>query len=97
MKNWLTRSLRVALSEDARTLNAKHLKQGALAASRLHKIKEEAEQGLRRFWEESSDALPRYPTKDTTPTTAFTTTSKKGRVGQRKPKRDIVGVNSDDS
>lgn len=97
LKNWLTRSLRVALAEEARTLNTKHLKQGAFSASRLNKIKEETEQGLRRFREESSLANQQYLTEYSTQMPALTYPPEKGRVGQRKPKRDAVGVNSDDS
>ena len=96
LKNWLARSLRVALSEEALTLNNKHLKRGALGAARLKKIKEEALQGLRRFREESNfdsqQCLTEYNIEIPAPGSA-----KQGRVGQRKPKRDAVGVNSDDS
>ncbi len=96
LKNWLTRSYRLALAEESPTLYVRHLKQGAFSASRLRKIKEEAQQGLRRFEEESSFAarpdLVEHPQMP-----ILTHTPKKGRLGQRKPKRDAVGVNCDDS
>lgn len=97
LKNWLTRSLRVALAEEARTLNTKHLRQGALGASRINKIKEEAEQGFRRFQEESGSVDRKYSTEYGIQMPVFSCAPKKGRVGQRKPKRDAVGVNLDDS
>lgn len=96
LKNWLTRSLRVALSEEARTLNTKHLKQGAFSTCRLNKIKEEADQGLRRFQNESSFATQQYLTEYNIQMPALASAPKKGRVGQRKPKRDAVGVNLND-
>lgn len=43
LKNWLTRSLRVALAESATTLTTSHLKQGAFGASRINKIRSEAQ------------------------------------------------------
>ncbi len=97
LKNWLTRSLRVALAEEARTLNTKHLKVGAFSASRINKIKEEAEQGFRRFQEESSFVARQYLTEYGTKMEVGNCVPKKGRVGQRKPKRDAVGVNPDDA
>ena len=99
LKNWLTRSLRVAYAEEARTLKLKHLKMGALGASRLKKIKEEAEQGLRRFLSESSFFEQPY-SREHRPKRVpinYLPPKSKGRVGQRKPKRDTVGVNPDDS
>ncbi|MBU7587307.1 MAG: ATP-binding protein [Nostoc sp. TH1S01] len=96
LKNWLTRSLRVAYSEEARTLNSKHLKLGAFSASRINKIKEEAQQGFKRFQEESSFFERQYSTEYGIKMPAKNSLLKKGRVGQRKPKRDDVGVNSDD-
>lgn len=97
LKNWLTRSLRVALAEQARTLNTKHLKVGAFSASRINKIKEEAEQGFRRFQEETSFVDGQYLTEYGTKMRVGSCVPKKGRVGQRKPKRDAVGVNPDDA
>ena len=99
LKNWLTRSLRFAYAEEARTLKLKHLKMGALGASRLKKIKEEAEQGLRRFLSESSffeqpDSREHHPKRALI---NYRRCKSKGRVGQRKPKRDAVGVNPDGS
>jgi len=42
LKNWLTRSLRVALAQQGHTLTFSHLKQGAFSAYRINKIREEA-------------------------------------------------------
>ena len=96
LKNWLTRSLLIALTEDALTLTFKHLKQGAFSGSRINKIREEALSGERRIGEEvslknrlDSDAHPTVPTQ--------ASSSKKGRVGKRLPKRDVVGINNNDS
>lgn len=99
LKNWLTRSLRFAYAEEARTLKLKHLKMGALGASRLKKIKEEAEQGLRRFLSESSFFEQPYSREHRPQRDAinYLPPKGKGRVGQRKPKRDAVGVAPDGS
>ncbi|MDJ0733257.1 MAG: ATP-binding protein [Nostocaceae cyanobacterium] len=96
LKNWLTRSLRIAYSEKARTLKIKHLKVGAFSVSRINKIKEEAEQGFRRFQEAEGLVDRKYSTEYGTKIRAKKTVLKKGRVGQRKPKRDVVGVNPDE-
>lgn len=96
LKNWLTRSLRVAYSEQARTLNIKHLKVGAFSASRINKIKEEADYGFRRYQEESGFVDRQYLAENDTKMLG-NSVPKKGRVGQRKPKRDLVGVNPNDS
>lgn len=99
LKNWLTRSLRFAYAEEAKTLRLKHLKKGALGASRLKKIKEEAEQGLRRFQEESS-FFEQPSSREHRPKRAainHVLLKGKSRVGQRKPKRDAVGVKPDGS
>lgn len=96
LKNWLTRALRFAYSEQAKTLNIKHLKAGAFGASRINKIKEEADYGFRRYQEESGYFERQYFTEKDTKNLGKSL-PKKGRVGQRKPKRDLVGVNPNDS
>lgn len=72
---------------------------GALGASRLKKIKEEAEQGLRRFLSESSFFEQPYSREHRPQRDAinYLPPKGKGRVGQRKPKRDAVGVAPDGS
>ena len=95
LKNWLTRSLLFAYAEEARTLKLKHLKQGALGASRLKKIKEEAEQGLRRFLSESSLFEQPYSREHRPQRATIKHVPSHSRVGQRKPLRDAVGVNLD--
>jgi hypothetical protein len=96
LKNWLTRSLRFAYSEQAHTLNIKHLKAGAFSASRINKIQEEATVGFRRYQEESGSFERQYLTEQDTKILGKSL-PKKGRVVQRKPKRDLVGVNPNDS
>lgn len=47
LKNWLVKSLVIALSEEAHTLTIKHLELGALESSRLIRIRQEAVEGFR--------------------------------------------------
>ncbi len=91
----MTRSLRFAYSEQAHTLNIKHLKAGAFSASRINKIKEEASHGFRRYQEESGFVDRQYLVENNTKMLGKSV-PKKSRVGQRQPKRDSVGVNLND-
>ena len=91
LKNWLTRSLRVALADSAPTLTISHLKQGAFSTSRLHKIRSEAQQGERRLLQEDSLSFPLESSLLSNHQSLNKSSTKRGRVGQRSPKRDTVG------
>jgi hypothetical protein len=97
LKNWMARSLRVALAEEAHNLSAKHLKQGAFSFDRIKKIREEAEQGERLFRNEPNFSNKKPLKEFDTGLPVITDSSKKSRVGQRKPKRDPVGMNQNDT
>lgn len=98
LKNWLTKSLRIALEEGATTLKSKHLKQGEPSPSRRQQIREEALFGEKRLRDESTeadfeerDALSKQQQK------APKSQPKRGRVGKRNPKRDPVGLHQHES
>jgi transposase InsO family protein len=97
LKNWLTRSLRLALAESAPTLTTSHLKQGAFSASRINKIRAEAQQGERRFIEENSLSFQLESSKGSNHHSVNKSSSKRVRVGQRSPKRDTVGIEQYDN
>jgi len=92
LKDWLHRSLRNALNDNAKTLLVKHLKKGELSTIRRNQIREEAERGeqilqreLSGSWQATANASSnREPRSEK---------SRQGssRPGQRKPKRDPVG------
>ncbi|AFY57347.1 hypothetical protein Riv7116_4939 [Rivularia sp. PCC 7116] len=97
LKNWLTRSLRVALAESATTLTTSHLKQGAFGASRINKIRSEAQQGERRLLESEGLSFHLESSNVSNNQAVNKSSTKKGRVGQRNPKRDAVGMKQYDS
>ncbi len=92
LKNWLTRSLRFAIAEHSATLTLKHLEQGAFSPSRINQIFQEAQQGKSRMAQESSFSPKPSLTISSSSSLDTGSHSRKGRVGQRKPKRDPVGV-----
>lgn len=97
LKNWITRSLRVAFAEEAHTLSAKHLQQGAFSPDRINKIREEAEQGERLLQNESNFSGRQHIKKLDIGREVISSSSKKSPVGQRKAKRDSVGINQDEN
>lgn len=97
LKNWLTRALRVALAESAPTLTTSHLKQGAFSASRINKIRSEAQQGERRLLQENSLSFQLESDDVSNHQSVNNSSTKRGRVGQRNPKRDAVGMKQYDS
>lgn len=97
LKNWLTRSLRFAYEEDAATLTIKHLEQGAFSQGRINQIFQESEQGQLRLKQESSYYFIGNLTTSVTPDVVQGASLKKGRVGKRKPKRDPVGTQDNES
>ncbi len=100
LKNWLTRSLRDALEEKAETITDRHLKRRAWSVSQCKKMLQEIEEGEIQLEETEEDisnlrkamGLDQDLTEETNE--ASPKPKKKGtrRVGQRKPKRDSVGV-----
>ncbi|MGK7956011.1 MAG: AAA family ATPase [Crocosphaera sp.] len=97
LKNWLTRSLRVALAESAPTLTISHLKQGAFSASRINTIRSEAQQGERRLLQEDSFSFQLESSSVSNHQSVNKSFTKRGRVGRRSPKRDAVGMKSYDN
>lgn len=92
LKDWLHRSLRNALNDNAKNLSIKHLKKGELSAIRRNQIREEAERGEQILQRESSGRgqVTANPSSNREPRSEK---SRQGssRPGQRKPKRDPVG------
>lgn len=97
LKNWLTRSLRFAIAEQSATLTLKHLEQGAFSPSRINQIFQEAQQGKSRMAQESTFSPKPSLTISSSSSLNSGSRSRKGRVGQRKPKRDPVGVKEHES
>lgn len=97
LKNWLTRSLRVALASEAKTLTTSHLRQSAIGASRINKIRSEAQQGERRLLESGGLSVGLESSDVSNNQVINKSSTRIGRVGQRNPKRDAVGMNQYDS
>ncbi len=97
LKNWLTRSLRVALAESAPTLTISHLKQGAFSASRINTIRSSAQQGERLLLQEDSFSFPLESSSVSNHQSVNKSSTKRGRVGRRSPKRDAVGMKQYDN
>ena len=97
LKNWLTRSLRVALAESAPTLTISHLKQGAFSASRINTIRSEAQQGERRLLQEDNLSFPLESSSVSNHQSVNKSSTQRGRVGRRSPKRDAVGMKQYDN
>ncbi|MEH2207244.1 MAG: AAA family ATPase [Nostoc sp.] len=96
LKSWLIRALNIAIEKNENTLTKNHLQQAELSLVRRKQICEEAKAGEKRFTEsfinnEGSDTF----TSQQNRATASKSTHR--GVGERKPQRDQVGVNSYDS
>jgi energy-coupling factor transporter ATP-binding protein EcfA2 len=92
LKDWLHRSLRTALNDNAKTLLVEHLKKGELSAVRRKQIREEAERGEQILkLEESVNQPSTTNLSDSQPAQADKPKRGNSRPGQRKPKRDPVG------
>lgn len=102
LKNWLTRALKDALDEDANTVTLKHLERRAWSVAQCQRMLKEILEGERQLTETESDiqnlrnslglgdetlSFPEKSPKNTT--------KKSKKVGQRKPKRDSVGLEQD--
>lgn len=102
LKNWLTRALKDALDEGANTVNLKHLEKRAWSVAQCQRMFQEIQEGERQLTETENDikslraslglgeetfVVPEEQPK--------TKTRKSKKVGQRKPKRDSVGLEPD--
>jgi hypothetical protein len=95
LKNWWYRSLKNALEENAKTVRIKDFQAKELSAGRRKKIKEEAEKGekdLAELYREAKDSNKSKPEEDL----ASRPKSRSRKVGERKPTRDLVGINQGD-
>lgn len=95
LKSWWYRSLKNALEENAQTVRMKDFQTKELSAGRRKKIREEAEKGekdLAELYREAKDSNKSKPPEELSPQP----NSKGRQVGQRKPTRDLVGINPSD-
>ncbi len=104
LKNWLTRALKDALDEDANTVTLKHLERRAWSVAQCQRMFQEIQEGERQLTETENDIKSLRAslglggtTPEPVPSPAKLDSSKnkahKGKkVGQRKPKRDSVGL-----
>lgn len=95
LKSWWYRSLKNALEEKAKTVRMKDFQAKELSPGRRKKILEEAEKGerdLAALYQEDKDFIKSKPEEDL----ASKPKSRSGSVGDRKPTRDLVGINQGD-
>lgn len=91
LKDWLHRSLGLALDDDAKTLLLKHLKKGALTPIRRQQIREEAERGEQILKQEASGKQQTEANSSRNQEDQPGKNKGNSRPGQRQPKRDPVG------
>ena len=103
LKEWLDRALIASLKEGCETMAARHLETTALSASQCEKIAVEAHEGEAQL---SSVNQAQARLREVLGMCAFSSTPPKAeavrrrssiRVGQRKPRRDRVGLNQSQS
>ncbi len=101
LKDWLTRTLRDALEEEAETITDKHLQRRAWSVSQCRRMLQEIEEGERQLEETEEDVFelrkslgldPDFIEDNSTNSPNSTKKKRSRRVGQRKPKRDSIGV-----
>ena len=99
LKDWLTRTLRDVLEEEGKTITQKHLKRRAWSVAQCTRMLQEIEEGEQQLEETEEDVSLLRKSLGIDPETIEETLntpskSKKGsrRVGQRKAKRDPIGV-----
>jgi hypothetical protein len=95
LKSWWYRSLKNALEENATTVRIKDFKAKELSFGRRKKIQEEAEKGekdLAELYREAKNSNKSKPEEDL----ASQPKSRSRKVGERKPTRDLVGINQGD-
>ena len=99
LKDWLTRALRDALEEENKTITQKHLKQRAWSIAQCTRMLQEIQEGEQQLEETEEDVsefrellgIDPETIEETLKTTAKST-KRSNRVGQRKAKRDPIGV-----
>lgn len=92
LKDWLMRSLKVALEENSEVFTMKHMKKTALSINKVSKLLDEIEVGESLFIEkEETVNLVRGKLGLTVIATHSKQATNKGRVGERNPTRDKVG------
>lgn len=89
LKSWWYRSLKKALDENATTVRLKDFKAKELSSGRRKQIRQEAEEGERRF---ASLHRQEENTFNSQPKQSSSSQSKKRKVGTRNPQRDLVGM-----
>ncbi|MGL6339623.1 MAG: ATP-binding protein, partial [Waterburya sp.] len=100
LKDWLTRTLRDALEEGAETLTDKHLQRRAWSVAQCKRMLQEIEEGERQLEETEEDVLDLRKSlgldldviEETSQSLSKPKKKSSRRVGQRKPKRDSIGV-----
>ncbi len=100
LKDWLTRALRDALEEGAKTITDKHLKRRAWSVAQCKRMLQEITEGESQLKETEQDVsdlrkslgLDQDLIAETAETTSKSKKKSPRRVAQRKPKRDSIGV-----
>jgi hypothetical protein len=102
LKNWLTRALKDALDEGASSVTLKHLERRAWSVTQCQRMFKEILEGERQLTETENDIKSLRASlglgeevvsyQDEKPAT---NTKKGNKVGQRKPKRDSIGLDQD--
>jgi AAA domain len=102
LKNWLTRALKDALDEGASTVTLKHLERRAWSVAQCQRMFKEILEGERQLTETESDIKSLRASLGLEEETFLandeklkTNTRKGKKVGQRKPKRDSIGLEQD--
>lgn len=99
LKDWLTRTLTDVLEKGEATITQKHLKRRAWSAAQCKRMLQEIEEGEKQLEETPEEVSELRKSLGLEPETIEETlkTSTKGsrRVGQRKAKRDPIGVSQD--
>lgn len=101
LKNWLTRALKDALDEGANTVTLKHLERRAWSVAQCQRMFKEILEGERQLMETESDiqnlrnSLGLGDEPPILNQKSKNTNTKRKKVGQRKPKRDSVGLEQD--
>ncbi|WP_231401808.1 hypothetical protein [Bacillus sp. 123MFChir2] len=92
LKDWLTRSLKLALEKKEYVLEIEHLRQTAMSINKISKLVEEVSQGEACFMEDQEKILDvRVKLGIDNEKVKNKKTVRKGNVGVRNPKRDKVG------
>lgn len=102
LKNWLTRALKDAFDEEANTVTIKHLEKRAWSVAQCQRMFQEIQEGERQLTETENDIKSLRTSLGIGEETFIppegkpkTKSTKSQKVGQRKPKRDSVGLEPD--